>query len=393
MSSDDRSSTTRTKTAAGLEPFTSDSAAPTWEQGLIVGSGRVGALVFGAPGAITVSLSHERFFLPANPTPKAPAIAGALDDIRHALLDGDNELASGLMMQAANTAGFDKLIWTNPLAICATLTLRSTATGAEPTVRQIDLEHGEAGVEWDDPEGGRVTVGMLAPRGTETVALALEAQRPVVFELELAISREATESAPTGAGDYSARVRSEVEPGAVGILRATGAGDDELAATTSVTGAGEWRSAQRDGALRSSVAVPGGGQVVLVIDIAVTPSTAWNAEPAPVATDWASLRSRQAQTHGELVRRSVLDLSGDAVATTEELWQRARAGDDGARRRVVETAYLSGRTNTISSTGELPPTLQGVWQGTWSPAWSADYTMNGNVQNGGIASLIPTGTP
>ena len=59
-----------TKTTPGLEPFSSVSSAPTWESGLIVGSGRVGGLLFGAPGALTLSLSHERFFLPANPAPK-----------------------------------------------------------------------------------------------------------------------------------------------------------------------------------------------------------------------------------------------------------------------------------------------------------------------------------
>ena len=41
----------------------------------------------------------------------------------------------------------------------------------------------------------------------------------------------------------------------------------------------------------------------------------------------------------------------------------------------------------------MPPTLQGVWQGTWAPAWSADYTLNGNVQNGALAALAATGTP
>ncbi len=393
MSNDDQSGTNAMTTASGLEAFSSDSSAPTWESGLVVGSGRVGGLLFGAPGALTLSVSHERFFLPANPAPEAPRIADALDGIRQAILRGDNELATKLMMTAANEVGFDTLIWTNPLAICATLTIRSTATGAESTVRRIDLEHGEAGVEWDDPQGGRVAVRMLAPRGTETVALALEAERPAVFELELAISREATESAPTGAGDYSAIVRSEAQPGAVGVLRATGAGDDEIVATTSVAGAGEWQSGERDDSLRSSVEVPGGGRVVLSVDVAVAPSTAWSAEPARVSTDWDSLREGQAQTHGELVRRSVLDLAGDAANTTDELWRRARTGDAAARLRVVETAYLSGRSNAISATGELPPTLQGVWQGTWSPAWSADFTMNGNVQNGGIASLIPTGTP
>jgi hypothetical protein len=392
MSNDDQSATTPT-TAPGLKPFSSVSSAATWESGLIVGSGRVGGLLFGAPGALTLSLSHERFFLPANPTPNAPDLAGALADIQHAILEGDGELAADLMVDAAKLQGFDKLIWTNPLAICATLTIRSAATSDEPSLRRIDLEHGEVGVEWDDPEAGSVTVRILAPRGTETVALALEAERATTFELELAISREAAEMAPTGAGDYSAMVRSDAHPGAVGVLRAMGTRDSEIAATTSVTGAGQWQPGGRDDSLVSSVAVPAGGRVVLSVDVSVAPSTDWSAEPALAPTDWDALRSLQVQSHGELVRRSVLDLSGGSADTTEELWRRARAGDLAARRGVVEAAYLSGRANAISATGELPPTLQGVWQGTWSPAWSADYTMNGNVQNGGIASLIPTGTP
>ena len=34
-----------------------------------------------------------------------------------------------------------------------------------------------------------------------------------------------------------------------------------------------------------------------------------------------------------------------------------------------------------------------MWQGTRRPAWSGDYTQNGNVQHGGIASLVGAGTP
>ena len=372
------------------EPSSSDSPAPTWEQGLIVGSGRVGGLLFGAPGALVLSLSHERFFLPANPTPQAPDMSGALADIRQAILQGDGDLAADLMMDAARPQGFDQLIWTNPLAICATLAIRSSADGSEPVHRTIDLEHGEVGIEWDDPVGGRVTLRALAPRDTETVAIALAAERSVTFELELGVTRDAAESAPTGAPDYSALVRAEVEAGPVGILRATSTDSSGVAAVTTVAGAGEWRPAESGAGLSTSVEVPGGGSVVLSVSVGVATSTAWVPEPAP-SSDWEALRARQAETHGELVGRSVLQLSGESAPTTDELWRRARSGDPGARRGVVEVAYLSGRANAISATGELPPTLQGVWQGTWSPAWSADYTMNGNVQNGGIASLIPTG--
>jgi hypothetical protein len=37
------------------------------------------------------------------------------------------------------------------------------------------------------------------------------------------------------------------------------------------------------------------------------------------------------------------------------------------------------RYNNICSTGELPPTLQGIWGGTWMPKWSGDFTLNGNI--------------
>lgn len=379
--------------ASSIPTFISSSSAPTWEDGVIVGSGRVGALLYGLPGALTVSLTHERFFLPGNPTPAAPAIADSLDGIRQAVLNGDGAGAGRALKAAAEAAGIDRMIWTNPMAMCATLRVRSAANGTEPVLRTIDLEHGEAGVEWDDPDGGRVRLRMIAPRDTETVALALEAERAVTFELELGISSEAAESAPTGAPDYSSLVRSEVRPGPAGVLTASGIEPGSISAVTSVRGAGAWVPDPAGSSLRASVEVPGGSRVVLAVGVRVVAPAAAEPDPDTAPGEWESIRARQAQTHGDLVRRSELHLSGEVAPTTDELWDRARSGDAGARRAVVEAAYLSGRANAISSTGELPPTLQGVWQGTWSPAWSADYTMNGNVQNGGIASLIPTGTP
>jgi hypothetical protein len=44
----------------------------------------------------------------------------------------------------------------------------------------------------------------------------------------------------------------------------------------------------------------------------------------------------------------------------------------------------------IAATGELPPTLTGIWGGSWTPAWSGDYTANGNLQTA-IEALLPLG--
>ncbi|WP_349425961.1 glycoside hydrolase family 95-like protein [Microbacterium sp. LWS13-1.2] len=98
--------------------------------------------------------------------------------------------------------------------------------------------------------------------------------------------------------------------------------------------------------------------------------------------------------HDALQAASALRLGSHVPddVTTETLLGRA-AGDVDHDLALIELAYAAGRYNIISSTGHLPATLQGVWQGTWSPAWSADYTLNGNMQNGAIASLVSTGTP
>src|SRR6478735_5462124 len=80
-------------------------SAPTWEDGLIAGSGVVGAIVHGVSGRQIVSIAHERNFLPANPRPAAPELATVLPALRAALLAGDGARADELMEQAAHRSG------------------------------------------------------------------------------------------------------------------------------------------------------------------------------------------------------------------------------------------------------------------------------------------------
>ena len=89
---------------------------------------------------------------------------------------------------------------------------------------------------------------------------------------------------------------------------------------------------------------------------------------AKLAPDYAGLLARHAKIHGALFGRMRLDLGGgaDHALTTEELL--AKTTDAEPSRALIEKEFDAGRYNIISSTGELPPNLQGVWGGTYDPA-------------------------
>jgi len=61
-----------------IAAFHSVTATDDWEQALISGDGRQGALVYGGPAAVRVTLSHERLFLPVDEPLPAPATAAIL---------------------------------------------------------------------------------------------------------------------------------------------------------------------------------------------------------------------------------------------------------------------------------------------------------------------------
>lgn len=375
--------------------FTTDTAALDWEHGLIAGSGRIGAVLYGPPERLVVSLSHERFFLPANPRPPAPDIAGALPGIAQAVLAQDGALADTRLGEAARDAGFDGgLVWTDPLGICATLTIE-TPGGVRDHQRTIDLEAGEIAVSWRDCEGARHEVRVICPRGEETAWIALESESTIAVGLTLALDAATAPDAPTFAPDYAGVVSATARGGADAVVDTHGP-DGAVVSRVIASGEATWRSTERTDAVQTALELTPGTPSLVQLTVGTgdgLPAAAPAGGAAGPRPAWSETREKQRGSHGELVRRSLLRLDGAAGATTEETWRAAHAGDTAARRAAIEIAYASGRAHAISATGELPPTLQGVWQGTWTPAWSADYTMNGNVQNGGIASLIPTGTP
>ena len=147
-----------------------------------------------------------------------------------------------------------------------------------------------------------------------------------------------------------------------------------------------------------SLIVTGADRILLLVDIrllydpekSMIGKMKHSLEELPA--DYGRLLADHATIHGELFNRIHLDLGGgaDHLRTTEELLE--LSSYENVNRALVEKEFDAGRYNIISSTGQLPPTLQGVWGGTYVPGWASDFTHNGNVPSA-IASYLMGNTP
>lgn len=374
--------------------FTSASEAESWEHGIPVGTGRVGALLHGEPTEHRVDLTHEEFFLPVNPRGPAPDLRDRLPALRRTLLAGDVEAAGGLLAAAAAEHSPDgTLIWTDPFVPAARLVITDPAADPVPGSRRrhVDLHTGVAVISWQDAVRGLQALQIRPDHGEQSLTLAFSSEQSC--ELQLRLSSGAEGVATEG---NLARVRAVARLEGDRARLCVSADESATGEETAETTVGPLSGAEqaKNGVVLAPLSLLSGTETVLHVHVGV------DGAPAPDPSLAASAARQSLPPREVLAGRSRFSLGGLTRAQgrwhqlpTDELLAEARAGDSAAEDALVELIYAASRHTIISSTGVLPPNLTGLWQGTWTPAWSGDYTLNGNVTLGATASMISTGMP
>lgn len=320
----------------------------------MTGNGRQGALCWGGPEAIRLTVSHERLFLPVSPPLDAPDTAAILPRLRELLDRGRYAEAAEAVCERAAAAvpAYAETVWIDPLVGAATLTLRPRRPGAGPWRVELGsglVEHGGVQVFASRPADA-IVVRLSAPggfRGTLELGV-IEGTPPIPVTTRLAVGAgDLTLSVDFGAARTGYRVRCRVLSGDV------------------------------DGCEVRSDAV-----------LAIRTLLPRDPDP-PVPDDFEALLAAHRAVHGELMDRVRVELGAEPAARAAPTAELLAAPVGPA---LVERLFDAGRYAIISSTGDLPPTLQGVWSGTWSPPWSSGYTLDGNLP-AAVAALLPTGTP
>jgi len=378
--------------------FVSTAPAEKWDDGTVVGNGAQGVLAFCRTGREELVLSHEELFLPLFPFHGYLPVREHFEEVRQLVLAGRAGEAQKLLRKLKLDGGFPGYNTTNPFVGAGLLTLDMGAKrDCEAYVRSVDFATGEALTAWEDT-GGLFHRRLFVSRARDLIVVRLGS--PVGSKLDVSltlgeISREpvtipndrdlhpitidrcegtVSETLLTHRMRFKKRLEGQKILGCCIAARVVARGGQ-----SSVHGE-QLRISGADELLLLARIVPDReGEALSVEDLATTLSA--------VEPNYDDLLREHAVLHGEMLDRCTLQLSEPAQPCRSSEDMQAGSSVGNTDPALVEKAFAAARYGIISSTGNLPPALQGVWTGTWKPRWSGDYTLNGNVQSMVAGSL------
>jgi len=369
--------------------FVSTKPATHWEQALVSGNGKYGAMVFGQPVDETIVLNHARLFMPVH-EPLPPVNTGAhLPEIRQMLADGQYQKAADFVVALSKTEGYGGKRWTDPFIPAFNIRVNMPSSGEiKDYARSVNFSTGETSVKWKD-EKGTYQRRLFVSRANDAIVLSIAGNKKGIVNCTLKLAQQPAK----GAGGWGPEKMLEN-----GIKEyKTGAETTWLTYRSSFKK--QWKGSLQgyEGVSRivvrggktitqgDSISVSGANEVLVFTKIELlndnTNSQIENLKNSlsQINPDYEILLERHAKIHGAIFNRSRLDLGGgtDRNLSSEELIVKSKFGQ--LNPALLEKEYDAARYNILSSSGELFPNLQGIWSGTYGPYWSGDFTLNGNV--------------
>jgi alpha-L-fucosidase 2 len=379
------------------------SAELEWNRALPIGSGRLGAMIFGNVIAERIQLNEDTVWNGGPRDRNNPSALGALPKIRELLKEGSLAAAHALTNDAF--AGLpDSMRCYEPLADLllrfdhAGLVLQrtpdnlSTADGhIAPDVesgrienyrRDLNLRTATATVEYTI-DGTRYRRTHFASAVEQAVCIRIEAEGPGKIAFRLRMDRGPRSSYSTRYADTS---------GAWGDRRGlclTGrAGGEDGVQFACVLGASATGGSQE--VIGDTLVIRDADAVTLAISAATSfreknPEyyAGQNVERV-LAREWGTLAREHEQEYVRYFDRAELSL-GAGIAEAEQLPtdQRLLRFATGASDPALAALYFQyGRYLLISSSrpGSLPANMQGIWNQDFWPAWGCKYTININTE-------------
>ncbi|MCH7227041.1 glycosyl hydrolase family 95 catalytic domain-containing protein [Haloferula sp. A504] len=376
--------TLTTKVAATTPPL-------RWEDAMLSGNGTTGIMVLGLPVQERIIVNHEKLWTVGNDyRPETPDLGEAWKEAREIALEGRYLDADLLVAEEAvrkNQAMYgDQFTGRRPAydrthpAFHLEIITENNGTPLEYR-RETNLETGEISVTWQDNKGAWfrrafvsrtddvIVIELLAPAGEEFDASIRLVEAPGKLDGDIAgIDIDHTGSEVYYHATYGRRMGKPQPEGYHALARvltfggsASGVADQRL----------DVKTAER----------------VLIImrleyldDAGKADRAALRKQLASLPASYDELLAPHAAAHGEMFRRVTLDLGGPTTSTvsSEQLIAAGLRGE--SLPELFEALHAVGRyALTCGATGELAPSLMGLWGNEWTPPWDGRYTFDANL--------------
>lgn len=360
------------KGMTGIKP------AVNWEEAFPSGNGTLGALVMGHPRHETIIVNHEALFLPLPETNRAvlPDMSEDLPILRKMLKEGKFGEATEYYLQRLYRKGFPReMLWTDPFHPAFELVVDGCTAEDIPQDyrRSLNFETGEVLVTWKE-RGHTAERKLFVSRPDQIIVMQIMPGYGEKLNCEIKLKERPgkrhirhTEINSDGEWIFFQSDYAVEDGGYAGLARvfAPGAETENFVDGLKITNAG--------------------GVLVIAGVQPIPTGTRWDYSQLmerlkQIPLDYSLLLQRHTEVHQEMFRRVVLDFPDkeDYYLSNEELLERSVQGE--IPLSLFEKVHDFGRYLLISSSGSLPPNLQGVWNGSWTPPWSSDYTLDENLQ-------------
>jgi len=366
-----------------------DGPAANWFAALPVGSGRLGAMVFGGTENERIQFNEQTLWSGGPHDYNNPEAIKHLGEVRRLIFAGQNKQADNLLKKMMGTPARQQAY--QPLG---DLKLHFPGHGKPAGYRRsLDLGRAVARVSYK-LDGVRFTREVFASYPSQVIAVRLTADKPGRISFDLSLSSKQPGAAVRTDGDkalvLSGRLGKRTRPPRLGAGQWTahwgGKGlAFEARAVVAVDGgsmaAGSGGLKIR-GANSATILLAAATSFKTYRDITGDPSApVAKVLSAAAAKPYDKLLAAHVADHDGLFRRVKLDLP-IGPTSTQPTDKRIKAFASGADEQLAALLFQYGRYLLIASSrpGGLPANLQGIWNDELWPPWSSKWTININTQ-------------
>ena len=338
-----------------------------WIEGIPVGNGSIGAMIFGTAGAEIITLNHDRLW--RDNVEKEIHTADILPEMRRLTLEGKALEAEALFKKT--TEGVESRI--NAYQVFCSLKVSVAGVRKYSDYRsELDLEKGIAAISFSSGDT-RYSYELFSSSRHEAVILKMSADRNGAlccrFKFDRPMDPECkwTASCDKDMMLFNGEFTEGVSFAAVAKVASSSGG---------MKGKG------------SGISVKGSGEIIVRI---VMETSVGAKDPMKECLrriglasveNYDRIRTDHAKAHGELFHRTELDIAPAGEGKSTEQMYNDVFGRNSIGGAMYEQFFNMGRYLMISASrpGSLPMNLQGIWNDSIAPCWESCFTMDMNQQ-------------